>query len=340
MSFSEKSILLTGASGFAGVHMLKQLLENTEAFIYCPFTFRHGGRKERIDSIIGQSYSDRVRFFECDLSSQKLEDFNFLSNISVIINFASESHVDRSIINPQKFILNNMNLMVNLLEFTRIRNLDLEFIHISTDEVFGPLDKSIDNFEWKLPHLPSNPYSASKSAQESLLISYHKTYSLKSTIVNVTNMIGEAQNQEKFIPMVIRRILENEIINIDTNLEGEIGSRKYIYVGDVAKVILSILNSANRDKKNSSLPRKFHIAGSTSISNLEIVKSISKILKKDFKYTISPSPRCGYDLNYQLSSNQIGGINRNEKQTVIDKLTHIVEWTIKNPEWLKIDHVS
>ena len=340
MSFSEKSILLTGASGFAGVHMLKHLLENTESFIYCPFTFRHGGRKERIDAIIGKNYSDRVTFFECDLSFQNLDNFNFISNLATIINFASESHVDRSIINPQKFISNNINLMINLLEYARLSTSDVEFVHISTDEVFGPLHKSTDNFEWELPHLPSNPYSASKSAQESLLISYHKTYSLKSMIINVTNMIGEGQNQEKFIPMIIRRILENEVINIDTNLEGEIGSRKYIYVGDVAKTILSILNSTSDEEKTSLLPRKFHISGSTTISNLDIVKSISKILKKDFKYTISPSPRSGYDLNYQLSSNKIYRIKRQENESVTDKLPAIVEWTIKNPEWLKIDHVS
>lgn len=340
MSFSEKSILLTGASGFAGVHMLKHLIENTESFIYCPFTFRHGGRKERIDAIIGKNYSDRVTFFECDLSSQNLDNFNFISNLTTIINFASESHVDRSIINPQKFISNNINLMINLLEYARLSTSDVEFVHISTDEVFGPLHKSNDNFEWELPHLPSNPYSASKSAQESLLISYHKTYSLKSMIINVTNMIGEGQNQEKFIPMIIRRILENEVINIDTNLEGEIGSRKYIYVGDVAKTILSILNCASDEEKTSLLPRKFHISGSITISNLDIVKSISKILKKDFKYTISPSPRSGYDLNYQLSSNKIDRIKRQENESVTDKLPAIVEWTLKNPEWLKIDHVS
>ena len=340
MSFSGKSILLTGASGFAGVHMLKHLLENTESFIYCPFTFRHGGRKERIDAIIGKNYSDRVKFFECDLSSQNLDNFNFISNLATIINFASESHVDRSIMHPQKFISNNINLMINLLEYARLSNSDVEFVHISTDEVFGPLHKSIDNFEWELPHLPSNPYSASKSAQESLLISYHKTYSLKSMIINVTNMIGEGQNQEKFIPMTIRRILENEVINIDTNLEGEIGSRKYIYVGDVAKTILSILNSTSDEEKTSLLPRKFHISGSVTINNLDIVKSISKILKKDFKYTISPSPRSGYDLNYQLSSNKIDRIKRKENQSITDNLSAIVEWTIKNPEWLKIDHVS
>jgi dTDP-glucose 4,6-dehydratase len=340
MSFSEKSILLTGASGFAGVHMLKHLLENTESHIYCPFTFSHGGRKERIDTIIGENYSHRFTFFKCDLSIQNLDNFSFISNLSTIINFASESHVDRSILNPQKFISNNINLMVNLLEYTRLRSPEIEFVHISTDEVFGPLDESIDNFEWELPHFPSNPYSASKSAQESLLISYHKTYFLKSMIVNITNMIGEGQNQEKFLPMVIRRILENEVINIDTNLNGEIGSRKYIYVGDVAKTILSILNSTGDNQQTSLLPRKFHISGSNAISNLDIVKSISKILKKDFKYTVSPSPRSGYDLSYQLSSNKIDRSKWQDKESIMDKISDIVEWTIKNPEWLKIDHIS
>jgi dTDP-glucose 4,6-dehydratase len=153
-------------------------------------------------------------------------------------------------------------------------------------------------------------------------------------------MIGEGQNQEKFLPMVIRRILENEVINIDTNLNGEIGSRKYIYVGDVAKTILSILNSTGDNQQTSLLPRKFHISGSNAISNLDIVKSISKILKKDFKYTVSPSPRSGYDLSYQLSSNKIDRSKWQDKESIMDKISDIVEWTIKNPEWLKIDHIS
>ena len=206
MKNKNHSILLTGASGFAGSHMLKCLLKNTTSHIFCPVTYRHGGSENRIKSIVSSESAEKYTVFECDLAKENLNDFDFLSGVSLIINFASESHVDRSITEPRNFMSNNINLMINLLEFSRLKNRNLQFIHVSTDEVYGALDKSFSNTEWSRPHLPSNPYSASKSAQESLVVSYYKTFDLNISIINSTNILGEGQNQEKYIPKVIRKI--------------------------------------------------------------------------------------------------------------------------------------
>jgi len=333
-------ILLTGASGFAGAHMLKYLIENSEAHVFCPVTYKHGGHKNRIRSIVPAIYSQRFTIFNCDLASDDLGKFDFMKSIETIINFASESHVDRSISDPKHFTMNNANLMINLLEYVRSANLKIKFIHVSTDEVFGPLEKLEDNFEWQRPHFPSNPYSSSKSAQESLLIAYHKTYNLDTTIINFTNMIGEAQNQEKFIPKTIKKILENSTINIDTNTNGQIGARRYIYVGDVAKAILAILSSQHEQCNDKLLPEKFHVFGTKLVSNLEIVLAISRILNLEFKHTVLPSPRNGYDTSYQLSSNNMKNIDWVESESIFDKLAQVVKWTTENPEWLEIDHTS
>ena len=341
MENKNHSILLTGASGFAGSHMLKCLLKNTTSHIFCPVTYRNGGSENRIKSIVSSEFTGRYTVFECDLAKENLNDFDFLSNVSLIINFASESHVDRSITEPRNFMSNNINLMINLLEFSRAKNRNLQFIHVSTDEVYGALDKSFSNTEWSRPHLPSNPYSASKSAQESLVVSYYKTFDLNVLIINSTNILGEGQNQEKYIPKVIRKIINHEEINVDTDIYGALGSRKYIYAGDVANAVNLIsglqINSHNFDSKRS-LPERFHISGIDEISNLEIVENISKMLNIEAKINICPSPRPGYDLRYELSSNKLRDLGWVESKPIIQRLKEIVEWTVSHPEWLNIDY--
>ena len=335
------SILLTGASGFAGSHMLRCLLKNTTSHIFCPVTYRHGGSEKRIKSIVSSDFTEKYTVFECDLAQENLNDFDFLSDVSLIINFASESHVDRSITEPRNFMSNNINLMINLLEFARLKSRDLQFIHVSTDEVYGALDKSFNNAEWTQPHLPSNPYSASKSAQESLVVSYYKTFDLNISIINSTNILGEGQNQEKYIPKVIRKILNYEDISVDTDIYGTIGSRKYVYAGDVAdavNLISKLQNNSHKFAIKKNLPERFHISGIDELSNLEIVKIISKILNMESKINIHPSPRPGYDLRYELSSNKLRDLGWVESKPIIQRLKEIVEWTVSRPEWLNIDY--
>jgi dTDP-glucose 4,6-dehydratase len=341
METKNHSILLTGASGFAGSHMLRCLLKNTTSHIFCPVTYRHGGSEKRIKSIVSSEFTENYTVFECDLAQENLNDFNFLSDVSLIINFASESHVDRSITEPRNFMSNNINLMINLLEFARLKSRDLQFIHVSTDEVYGALDKSFNNAEWTRPHLPSNPYSASKSAQESLVVSYYKTFDLNISIINSTNILGEGQNQEKYIPKVIRKILNNEDISVDTDIYGTMGSRKYVYAGDVAdavNLISKLQNNSHKFTSKKNLPERFHISGIDELSNLEIVKIISKILNMESKININPSPRPGYDLRYELSSNKLRDLGWVESKPIIQRLKEIVEWTVSRPEWLNIDY--
>jgi dTDP-glucose 4,6-dehydratase len=231
--------------------------------------------------------------------------------------------------------------MINLLEFARLKSRDLQFIHISTDEVYGALDKSFNNAEWTQPHLPSNPYSASKSAQESLVVSYYKTFDLNISIINSTNILGEGQNQEKYIPKVIRKILNNEDISVDTDIYGTMGSRKYVYAGDVAdavNLISKLQNNSHKFTSKKNLPERFHISGIDELSNLEIVKIISKILNMESKININPSPRPGYDLRYELSSNKLRDLGWVESKPIIQRLKEIVEWTVSRPEWLNIDY--
>jgi dTDP-glucose 4,6-dehydratase len=339
MDSNKTSILLTGASGFAGAHMLKFLIQNTDSFIYCPVTYEHGGHRNRIPSLVSAEFKDRFELFELDLAKDSLVNSFDDSNLRLIINFASESHVDRSITDPAHFVSNNVNLMTNILEFTRNHLNQVQFIHVSTDEVYGAIDAESENVEWNKPYLPSNPYSASKAAQESLSIAYTKTFGLDLTIVNVTNMIGESQNQEKFIPKVIRKLIAGELINVDTDPRGIIGSRKYVYVGDVAEAVYLIYaKMKENDNKLSSLPNKFHISGEQDFTNLQIVNLIAEFLGKDANIQVSESPRPGYDLKYVLSSEKIRSMGWKNKYTIEQRLSQIVAWTLENDEWMLNDH--
>lgn len=333
-------ILLTGASGFAGAHMLKYLLSETDSHVVCPVTYKHGGHKDRIPALISSRELSRVDILEHDLAMSKLPRNELTEKIDLIINFASESHVDRSIVSPIDFSLNNSNLMINLLEFARNQK-GLSFVHISTDEVYGSIPEGESNKEWERPHLPSNPYSASKSAQESMAIAYFKTYRIPLAIVNSTNMIGETQNQEKFLPKVIHRIEHDYSINIDTNESGAIGTRKYVDVWDVADAVWLVAKELLKTKNTnnpSDLPFKFHISGAEEISNLDLVSAVGEFLKKEPRLVISPSPRPGYDLRYELSTGLIRSLGWSEKKAIKERIGEIVSWTIKNPEWLFIDY--
>jgi dTDP-glucose 4,6-dehydratase len=327
-------ILLTGASGFAGAHMLRELLKSNYTEISCPVTYNHGGNINRIPALLSNNYNSSFNLQKIDLACResviKLMEFEF----DTIINFASESHVDRSISDPLNFFHNNLDLMINLLEISRIKKIK-HFVHISTDEVYGSLPFGSGNREWQYPHRPSNPYSASKSSQEAIAMSYSKTFKIPITIVNSTNLIGEAQNQEKFLPKIMASIVGKKIVYVDTSETNKIGSRKYVYAGDLSNAIIKILENLNSEENPL---RKYHVSGSEEFSNLEIVNIVGEILGIEPKIEIRTSPRPGYDLRYELNSDILRRSGWQESDTVKNHIKKIVNWTLSNPDWLTIDY--
>lgn len=327
-------VLLTGASGFAGSHMLKELIDTSHSEVICPVTYRHGGNSKRIPALLEGKDTALYKICDLDLANEKSIEKILSFDFDTIINFASESHVDRSIKKPLKFFHNNIDLMVNLLEIARIKEIK-NFIHISTDEVYGSLPTGSINKEWQYPHRPSNPYSASKSAQESLAMSYCKTFNIPITIINSTNLIGEAQNQEKFLPKIISSIILKEVIYVDTDNEKRMGSRKYLYAGDLAKAVIKVINSKSLVE---DFPRKFHISGSEEYSNLDVVNLVGGLLGIDPRIQIRISPRPGYDLRYELNSDRLKSLGWEESDVIKNHIAKILNWTLSNPDWLTIDY--
>jgi dTDP-glucose 4,6-dehydratase len=240
---NSKTLLLTGAGGFAGSHMLMEILESTHWNVVCIATFRHKGLQDLIKYVLDREpqWKERVKIVIHDLKSPISQiTSSEIGEIDFLINFASESHVDRSIQYPNQFISNNVSIVLNLLEWARESKLE-QFIQISTDEVYGDHSSFDPSREWVSIIKPSNPYSASKAAQENICLAYARTYGIPIKITNTVNMYGEMQDPEKFIPKVVDSVLKGRLVRIHAISEIEIGSRVYLHAQNNANAILYII---------------------------------------------------------------------------------------------------
>ena len=333
-------VLLTGASGFVGSHVLRHILANTTWEVVCLSSFRHRGLTDRIRLAV-KDYDDdfnRVKVISHDLTAPISPVLsNEIGKIDYVFNVASDSHVDRSIVEPVPFIENNVSLVCNILEWARFSDID-RFIHVSTDEVYGPAPSGYAHREWEDQYLPSNPYSASKAAQESIAYSYWRTYDLPLIITNTMNIIGEMQDPEKFVPMIMKRVLSEETVTIHASPTGEIGSRFYLHARNQADALLYTINQPILKYGESHVPQKFHVVGEREVDNLEMANMVAEYIGKPLKYELVDfhSSRPGHDLRYALDGNKIAEAGWVAPLSLEESIERTVNWTLKNKEWLSI----
>lgn len=331
-----KKLLITGIGGFAGSHMLDHFLVNTDWEIHGIDSFSHKGVSERIiDSEIYQQNKERVRIHLHNLAapfSKQLK--NRLGDIDCIIQNASGSHVDRSIDDPVPFIKNNIDLMLNVLEYAREVEPEILSI-ISTDEVYGAAIGEERHAEWSIIK-PSNPYSASKAAQEAIAISYWRTYGTPVVLTNTMNLIGERQDPEKFIPKVIKSVLAEEEVTIHGSPDN-IGSRFYLHCRNQADAQLFILKNLKPSfYPEAEMPDRYNIVGEREINNLEMAKMIAKIIGKplNYKWEDFHKTRPGHDKRYALDGSKLCDLGWKPPMSFDESLKKTVEWTLRNKEWL------
>ncbi len=329
-----KRVLLTGVSGFMGGHVLRHILITTDWHVVGIASFAHKGKTARLNTQLDGL--DRSRFtlvihdLKKPITSRVAKE---IGKIDYVLNVASGSHVDRSIDEPRDFIDNNVQLILTMLDYVREFSVE-KFIHISTDEVYGPATDH--NHREGEPHKPSNPYSASKSAQESICYAYWRTYGLPIVITNTMNIIGETQDAEKFVPMVIRSVMSDKTVAIHASADGEVGSRFYLHARNQADALVYLLKNHTPTKYPADDIDRFNIVGEREVDNLEMAQMIAQYAEKELKYELVDfhSSRPGHDLRYGLNGEKMAKIGWKQPMLLEESLKSTVQWTINNKEWL------
>jgi len=353
-------LLLTGASGFAGHHFLEHTLATTDWDVVATGSFRHRGTSDRIAQVLqgrtvpgravpGRlSWLDRTDVLTHDLtapfSPQALHRIAGRGGLDYLVAMASMSHVDTSITDPVAFCENNLAVILNTLEAARQLQ-PRAVVVISTDEVYGPVVPGHDHREWATP-LPSNPYAASKAAQEAVSISYWRTYGVPVIISNAMNLIGERQHPEKFVPKVLADVLAGRETVIHGS-PGAIGSRHYLHARNMADAVLFLLRGdrpavfpahavPGRPAAQALRPDRYNIASADRIDNLTLARMIAQYAGRPLLYRLEDfhGQRPGHDPHYGLDPGKITALGWKPPVPFAASLERTVRWTAAHPEWL------
>ena len=311
-------ILVCGGAGFIGSAFIKNYLNNNpKNKIINLDLLTIGSNLKNLKEI---EQNKNYQFINDDIKNQKLVD-NLAKDVDVIINFAAESHVDRSIANPKPFIETNILGTYSLLEATKKH--DNLFIHVSTDEVYGDAENE-DSFTEKSLINPSNPYSATKAAADHLVSAYHRTYGIKCITTRCTNNFGPHQFPEKLIPKTIIRAKKDLKIPLYGNGEQ---IRSWIYVYDHVQAIENLIS-------NGISGRVYNITAWNEIKNKTIVENILELLNKSNDLIEYVDDRPGHDKRYSIDASKIQKeINWKPKYEFKESLKDTVEWYDKNYSW-------
>ena len=296
------NLLVTGGLGFIGSNFIKYLINNPKinkiVNIDCPSRYSSAANKGNIKDIELNKkyhfYDIWLEYIDVPLERKRFIDILKEHQITYIVHFAAETHVDNSILDPSRFIKSNIIGTFNLLEVCRELP-EIRFHHISTDEVYGSLGLD-GKFSEHTCYNPSSPYSASKASSDMLVRAYFHTFKIKATISNCSNNYGPNQHNEKFIPVVINSILNNKKIPVYGTGKN---IRDWIYVIDHCEAIFEILS-------NGKLGETYNVGGDCEKSNLEIINCISELLQVNpIDYVEFVEDRKGHDFRYAIDNTKI-----------------------------------
>jgi dTDP-glucose 4,6-dehydratase len=292
-------ILITGAAGFVGRHVVEYFLQQTDDEIVVLDSLTYAGNLNRITNL--PSYDPtRIKFVYHNLRSP-INDLvkSYIGEIDHIYHLAANSSVEFTLIHPEITVMDNVMATVNMLEFAREEDVN-GINYFSTDEVYGPVKNPGDGFDEYASHKPSNPYSAGKAAGEDYVHAWFTTYGVPVYITNSMNIFGFDQHPEKYIPTIIRCVQNDIELPVYSSKDGTVaGSRYWIFGYDVADALLFL-----RDKFKPG--EKYHIIGDW-MDNLELAKLIAMKMGKPLKYKMYDfhSSRPGHDLHYGLTDTKM-----------------------------------
>lgn len=335
-----KRILVTGACGLFGHHFIEHLVLNTNWDIIAMVRMGKVGNLLRLiePEVSKQAWEiGRLKIVWHDFRSPIPDHVaREIGQVDYIVHAGAETHVDRSIIHPKAFVMSNVVGTFNMLEYAREHQPDLTwFNYFSTDEVYGPAPEGVLHAE-NAPINATNPYAATKAGAEALVNAYGNTYNLPVFITNTMNLIGERQDPEKFLPLIMNKILDNETLYIHANAtKTKAGSRFYLHCRNASAALLFLL-------ENASQRERYNIVGSVEMDNLELATQVliymcqGEIGKYTLDYELVDfhSSRPGHDLRYALDGLKLSSMGFSYPVPFEESLQRTVEWLMENPSWL------
>jgi len=319
-----RTVLVTGVGGFVGSHVVEALLARTDWHVVGVDSFRHNGEFVRLVDAAGHDPS-RVTLLVHDLAVPfSPTQVRGLAGVDYVVNVASRSHVDESVVSPAEFISNNVQLMLTVLELCRQIE-PHQLVHVSTDEVHGP-----SAYESPVAHRPSSPYAASKAAQADLVWAYAQTYGIPSTVVASANMLGERQGDTAFVPLIVRALVTQATLNIHYH-DGRPGERSYTYVRNVAERLVDELTTTRDYKaprsRDDVAVNYVRLPGQCRVDNESLARRVAELAERPLRTqrVAAQAVRPGYDPTYaDLGEPWTPAIDFD------DGLRRTVQWALKH----------
>lgn len=334
-----RRVLLTGAGGSIGVHVIAHIMHNTDWEVVALDSFHHKGYKDRITELTTHhpNWIPRIKEIQHDLTcpiSPKLKEE--IGPINYILHLAALSDVYFSIENPVWTIQNNVNSTLMLLEYAKSIPHDA-FVYFSTDEVYGAVKKGTQHKEWET-HRPSNAYSASKAACEDICYSYWRSGDIKLVITNTMNNFGEMQSASKF-PVIIQKAIESTKVILVHGNEEEIGTRYYIHSRNVADALLFILKEPPHQHTTGEIddPDRYNIVGDKCLDNLELAQTIGKLMNKPVSCELVDfhKDNPAHDIHYGLDGTKLKELGWQSPLSFEESMKNTIEWQQEHPLWMK-----
>lgn len=331
-----KFVLITGGAGFIGSNYIKYIInKHPDYFIVNVDKLTYAGNLQNLKDINSNTNYLFIKTDICD--KERIEDIFTKYNISYVVNFAAESHVDRSIEDPEMFFKTNVLGTCSLLEISKkywkVNSNDncsreykagVKFLQVSTDEVYGTLGKE-GLFVETMPLMPNSPYAASKASADMVVRAYHETFGLPINITRCSNNYGPNQFPEKLIPLMIINCLNNKYLPVYGD---GMQIRDWLHVIDHCSAIDIVLHKGNEGEI-------YNIGGKNEKYNIEIVKLIVKALGKSEELIKYIDDRPGHDRRYAIDNSKItNNLGWQPNYTFEKGIKETIDWYLKNNEWI------
>lgn len=336
-------VLLTGACGFIGSHFIEAILKTEPDWeiIGLDRLDETSTLHRVLETDAYRQHKDRFRFVWHDLRAPINPTVAHVigTEIDLVLHLAAGTHVDRSIVDPASFVLDNVLGTCHLLDWARSRPIAADlatFVNFSTDEVYGSAPEGVA-FSEESPFRSGNPYSATKAGAIELCQAYHNTYGVPVITTNCMNVIGERQSFEKFLPLLVRKILLGERVTIHADpSRTKPARRSYIHARNVWNAVRFLIPRAGIDGE------RFNIVGDRELDCLELAQLVAQILDRPLHHEIVDfhSSRPGHDLRYALDGTKLASLGFRQPVTFEQSLEQTVHWFAANPSWLGLPAVG